>query len=299
MPVKEVKDGKVVVLEREGDKVEVYTYGATVTRWQVAGEDILFLSDKAVLDGSKAIRGGIPLVFPNFGAWECGPSHGFGRISTWTWDKDAAGAGDSEDGTTAVFVLEDNEQTRAMWNHKFRLEYTVTLRKAQLECNLKIHNTSDESFDFTTLLHTYVRVPSIKAVTISPLKGSLKLDQLADRASVVEDQEPLTIAQNVDSIYVAVPQSLVIDNVATSRAPTPDDHSTALTRRKLTLDKANLPDTVVWNPWVEKTKAMGDLDDSAYKQFVCVEAGHVAEKHTLAPGQHFHGGQTLTLEAYR
>ena len=37
----------------------------------------------AKLDGSKAIRGGIPVVFPNFGPWKLGPQHGFARISTW------------------------------------------------------------------------------------------------------------------------------------------------------------------------------------------------------------------------
>ena len=42
---------------------------------------------EAKLDGSKAIRGGIPVVFPNFGPWKLGPQHGFARISTWTVDK--------------------------------------------------------------------------------------------------------------------------------------------------------------------------------------------------------------------
>jgi len=48
-----------------GESIEVLLYGATVTSWKSAnGKENLFLSSKAHLDGSKAVRGGIPLVFP-------------------------------------------------------------------------------------------------------------------------------------------------------------------------------------------------------------------------------------------
>lgn len=48
-----------------GQRVEVLLYGATVISWTSAnGKENLFLSSKAILDGSKPVRGGIPLVFP-------------------------------------------------------------------------------------------------------------------------------------------------------------------------------------------------------------------------------------------
>jgi glucose-6-phosphate 1-epimerase len=48
-----------------GESVEILLHGATVISWKDrAGAEKLWLSDKAVLDGSKAVRGGIPLVFP-------------------------------------------------------------------------------------------------------------------------------------------------------------------------------------------------------------------------------------------
>ena len=119
-------------------------------------------SEKAVLDGSKAIRGGIPLVFPNFGAWECGPSHGFARISEWTWDEAAAEAGDTEDATRATFVLEDNEQTRAMWKHSFRLEYTVCLTDSTLETTLKV--CVDGEFLSPLLCYSFVKLRCIVVV---------------------------------------------------------------------------------------------------------------------------------------
>ena len=47
-----------------GDSVEVVLCGATVTSWKSGGQENLWLSDKVVLDGSKPVRGGIPVVFP-------------------------------------------------------------------------------------------------------------------------------------------------------------------------------------------------------------------------------------------
>lgn len=47
-----------------GESIEVLLYGAHVISWKCGGRENLFMSDKAHLDGSKAVRGGVPLVFP-------------------------------------------------------------------------------------------------------------------------------------------------------------------------------------------------------------------------------------------
>lgn len=48
-----------------GESVDVLLYGATVLSWKDAqGDEKLWVSDAAKLDGSKPVRGGIPLVFP-------------------------------------------------------------------------------------------------------------------------------------------------------------------------------------------------------------------------------------------
>jgi len=48
-----------------GESVEILLYGATVTSWKdKAGNEKLWVSESAKTDGSKAVRGGIPLVFP-------------------------------------------------------------------------------------------------------------------------------------------------------------------------------------------------------------------------------------------
>lgn len=48
-----------------GESVSILLYGATVLSWKDAqGREKLWLSEGAKLDGSKAVRGGVPLVFP-------------------------------------------------------------------------------------------------------------------------------------------------------------------------------------------------------------------------------------------
>lgn len=126
------------------------------------------LSKDAVLDNKKAIRGGIPLVFPQFGKWELGPNHGFARISTWT----LAEQGETPEGDVyAVFQLCDSDATRKMWDHAFELRYTVTLGKTRLSTSLSIENKGSAAFDFQTLLHTYFRVPSVSEAAVGGLRG--------------------------------------------------------------------------------------------------------------------------------
>lgn len=53
----------IIELRNGSDSVKVHLHGATVISWSRNGKELLFLSSKALLDGSKPIRGGIPLVF--------------------------------------------------------------------------------------------------------------------------------------------------------------------------------------------------------------------------------------------
>ena len=77
---------------------------------------------QAVLDGKNAIRGGIPVCWPQFGAGPVGPyvcpkGHGFARISPW----ECVASTDGHN-CTATFSLRDSSDTRAVFPHAFELE---------------------------------------------------------------------------------------------------------------------------------------------------------------------------------
>merc|ERR1719266_2503026 len=76
--------GSVNLTRGSGTECSVSLHGATLTSWKVKGEELIFVSPKAILDGSKAIRGGVPVCFPAFGPWPLGAQHGFARTSTLT-----------------------------------------------------------------------------------------------------------------------------------------------------------------------------------------------------------------------
>ncbi|KAK7465182.1 hypothetical protein BaRGS_00037645 [Batillaria attramentaria] len=269
----------VVVLERgEGTRVVVHLHGATVISWTCSGEEQLFLSSTSVFDNKKAIRGGIPVVFPNFGPWSLGPQHGFARIKRWTVA--IPPMKDKNGDVIAAFSLEDDEETRGMWNFKFKLVYTLQLSEKSLVSSFVVHNTDKTDFEFTCLLHTYFRVPDIANTSVQGLKGLTYIDKVNDGKEFREEREVVTLTENYDRVYKDAPKTVVIQT-----APT----------RRLQLSTCNLPDIVVWNPWEDKAKKMADFDDDGWRHMLCVEAGKVVSPVVLKAGDKFDSSQTFTL----
>jgi len=169
-----------------GESVEVLLYGATIISWRSAsGAEKLFLSSSAALDGSKPVRGGIPLVFPVFGKdadkkeVSTLPQHGFARTSRWeflgksTSEGESAGKGKEGDGSVKLdFGLSAgnlDESTRKLWPFKFGLIYSVTLSKEGLTTSMVVRNEGTEVWDFQVLMHSYLRVQVRLSVPFSLL----------------------------------------------------------------------------------------------------------------------------------
>ncbi|KAI8340724.1 galactose mutarotase-like domain-containing protein [Chlamydoabsidia padenii] len=280
MPATE--SNKVVTLQHpSGATVKVSLYGATVISWIVNNTERLFVSKNAILDGSKAIRGGIPLVFPIFGTKPqiSLPQHGFARNSYW----DYLGILTDNDEVSVRFALKDNQLTkeqRQSWSHSFRLVYTVTLTANNLKTYLNVKNEDSDTMEFNTLLHTYFRVKDIANVSVEGLNSYSFIDKVEPGAAKVENRDKITIASEVDRVYQDVQDHLQV-NVGDEQ--------------KVLIDKSGMKDTVVWNPWIEKAKGMGDFDDNEYHEMICVEVGSVAQWVRLEGGQSWTGGQTLTI----
>jgi len=47
--------------------------------------------------------------------------------------------------------------------------------------------------------------------------------------------------------------------------------------RTLIVEKENSSTTVVWNPWVNKARAMADFGDEEWPDMICVETANVGE----------------------
>ncbi|RHZ79496.1 hypothetical protein Glove_144g32 [Diversispora epigaea] len=289
MPVK-VLEEKVILEHPSGSSAEVYFYGATVTSWKCKGKERLFLSKNSFLNGTKAIRGGIPLVFPQFGkasdpSFETAtlPQHGICRLSKWEWLKISV---DNDSEVSVRFGLADNqvpENLRKEWPKKFRIIYTITLTEDTLNNHLTVKNEDIKSFYFNALLHTYYSVPDISKVSIKGLSNLSYIDKVTKNAQVIDTNDSITIDQEVDRIYANVSSDEIYIDLGH------EDFDNFI------LKKINLKDTVVWNPWIDKAHGMSDFGDDEYKQMVCVEPGTVSEYVNLNVGETWEGGQILKI----
>lgn len=263
-----------------GAAARISLYGGQLVSWRTADRiERLFLSPKALFERGKAIRGGIPIIFPQFGP---GPivTHGFARTLLWT----VVGSSVVEGGVAVTLSLSDSTETRTVWPHRFRIDLTVTLTDI-LSTELWIENTDDHPWECTYLFHTYVGVDDVGTVAVEGLGGRGYLDKVVGGAVGREDSSALVIDRFLDRVYGNAPDEISIKGVRE--------------RESIIVTKHNLRDVVVWNPWSDKTPSFSDLGPDDYRRFVCVEAGTVAEPVVVPPGERVVSGQTLSVASPR
>lgn len=249
-------------------KAEISLFGAHVLSYQRHDEPAsIWLSDKAVLDGSKPIRGGIPLCWPWFGPAPARvgsgkPSHGFARTSLWTLD----GVSDHGDGTLVHLSLRDNETTRQLWPHAFELELDVLVGK-ELALVLTTRNTGKEPLVYGGALHTYLQISAPEAVSVSGL-GEPYADKLTGQNG--QQQSALTLNGPLDRVYWQPDAQVSIQDG----------------ERETRVVSGNHDSVVVWTPWLEGATAMADMSDDGYRTMLCVEAAIAGEAGvTVAPDE--------------
>ena len=286
-----------------GATLMVYLFGAHIASWTtLTKQEILFVSNSAVYDGKAPIRGGIPLVFPQFGGGAL-PSHGFARRSVWSLHSSS----DMKNGTL-VLSLKDNDSTRRMWNEKFTLLYRITLGPNTLTTSFEVENQSDAPFEFQALLHTYFKLRDVAQAEILGLSGQTYVDQLQDGASVVQQEDPLKFTQETDRIFMNAPAEIILKGLALQQKEQEECAVTvneSMTEGSVTVNvsvkgsnsniNSNSHDFVIWNPWIAKAKRMNDFGDDEYHHMCCVEPGYVAQWKTLQNGEKWSITQVLTV----
>ena len=247
---------------------EIYLHGAHVTNFKKHDEPpILFLSQCSRFEANQPIRGGIPVIFPWFGAREGMTMHGFARIKEWEIKEIIP----APDGSVSMrFRLPNYPEAGAY--PPFLAEYVVTVNEALTLELIVTNNSTEESLEFEECLHTYFAVEDVGAITVAGLKGHAYLDKVANFAKKTETDEAIRIASEVDRIYLDASGTVEIHD--------------AKLKRVIRVAKENSTSTVVWNPWIAKAQQMPDFGKEEYQKMVCVESGNVnVNKLTSAPGK--------------
>ncbi len=183
--------GDVIVLTApDGSTAQVALHGGQVLSWITADQtEHLFLSSAAT--AVKAIRGGIPICFPQFAALGPLPKHGYARTAAWRH----RGGG--------RFVLDVQPGQWSGFDDKAcALVLDVSLGPATLTVSLTIDNVGPSDFTFTGALHTYLRVADVglarvDGLTEQPISFGTEVDlaipSVARPAMVSVDGDPIML----------------------------------------------------------------------------------------------------------
>ncbi len=235
-------------------------------------EDFMFISENAYFTDGKAIKGGIPICWPWFGAAPTEdnmpqvkrPDHGFVRNSYWS----VAAVEVLENGDTKITLeYEDTEKTREIWPYSFYLGLEIMISDS-LTIELLTRNTGKQPFSITEALHTYFNVGDATQVEVLGLEHTEYLDKKADFVKVCQ-VGAITLSEETDHIHTDIKHGLVLNDPAF--------------KRQIKITSSGNKNVVVWNPWVKGSAAIKDLDKDDYKHFICLEIANAATEIVAIP----------------
>ena len=273
--------GELVCLEVTTPTVTaaVALHGAHLLGWQPAGEQpVLFLSERSEFAKDKAIRGGVPVIWPWFGPRSeavrpapedapKSPSHGFARTAAWRLQFAAV----TQEQVHLTFTLGPTEASRAFGFDAFRLVYEMTLGR-ELTLRLTVGNEGAEELRFEEALHSYFAVGEIERVALLGTEVTEYLDKPDGMKRKRQADAPLRFSEETDRVYLATTETCRVEDEASGRV--------------LAIAKQHSHNTVVWNPWAELTAGLADMEPEGWHRMLCVETANVGEAAIrLAPGR--------------
>lgn len=256
---KSYKHTIVAEIESPVSTATISLYGAQVLSFKANKQDeLLFMSSKSAFENGKAIRGGIPVCWPWFGANTTDPSlpsHGFARNSIW----DVVNTRETENEVIIVLGLKSNEDTLKMWPYLFNTTLEIKVG-SELTVSLKTTNTDNKPFNISAALHSYFLISDIETVKLEGLESTAYFNNL-NQTNEIQKDDILTFSERTDRQYKKTKTTCIIHD----------------TERKIRVGKEGSHTTVVWNPGAELSKEMIDLGDLDYKKMLCVEASNSLE----------------------
>jgi glucose-6-phosphate 1-epimerase len=251
---------ETLVLRNESSQLEVSLYGAHILSWICEEEERLYLSPTAEFAQGKAIRGGIPVIFPQFSNIGKLTKHGFARTEMWSVQ--------SQEENALTLQLKSNKNTLMVWPFEFEILLKIKLLAKGLQLDFVVNNLDAKTMEFTTALHSYLRVSDIRQIEISDLLGFDYDDQVKQEKNK-GTQSHIKIIEEFDRIYFNVHQAIELKDGL----------------NRLTFESEGYSDLVIWNPDGLKAADLKDLPNDDFKSFVCLEPARIKKPVELSTGQ--------------
>jgi len=251
---------------------ELSLYGGQLLSWQPKGQHpVLWMSETARLDGSGAIRGGIPICWPWFGVVDGKGRHGLVRNRVWQLD-----AYSRQTDITTVQLSIELDDTVNPWPHPNRLEMQLSIGR-ELHQTLSMRNDTDEALSVTCALHSYFAVSAPSNVSIAKLAGKTYYDHIRVVHGLTDTGDEPYVGP-IDRIYESGASVTFIDNGW---------------KRKLEIEKSGSEQWVLWNPGSE-ANTIADIHSQGQDGFICLEAAQTAPR-TIHPGEEYRLSQSLRV----
>ncbi len=226
----------------------------------------LWVSKNANFDGSKAIRGGVPICWPWFGDHKDAQYSAHGYVRNQTWDIVSS----KELTTGTQIILKPNTCIGEGFSGNLALQLVVTVGPT-LRMQLVTTNLGNTPVSYNCALHTYFSVTDIHKIKLTGLNG-----KYLDKTRAFDSFETPTDYQFTEET----------DRVHLYKAP---DVTIADGQLDTQVISSGHDSIIVWNPWQEKSISMGDMADDSYLTMVCVETA-------VTQGQEVAAGESHTLE---
>jgi len=257
---------------------ELYLHGAHLCHWQPRSHPrpVLWMSRASRFETGAPIRGGVPICFPWFGPNAAAPEapvHGIVRLGEWTLE----GAEVERDGTAVIRLSWPSDAgSRASAPAEVALAYEVRLGDA-LSMALTVANLAAAALTFEEALHTYFAVSDVRQVGVEGLAGAIFVDKTDGGTRKAQDDAVITISREPDRLYVNTPATLTLTDPGFGR--------------RIRVAKMGSLTSVVWNPWIAKSRAMSDFGDDEWPGMICLETANAAENAVTLPPA---AGHTMT-----
>ncbi|GAA6135780.1 D-hexose-6-phosphate mutarotase [Oceaniserpentilla sp. 4NH20-0058] len=254
---------------------EICLQGAQLTQFKHRLQgDFLWLSPTVQYKQGQSLRGGVPICWPWFGILDKNPSsvtdcvngpqgsHGFARNQCW----ELSNITETQDSVMIELTLKHSQQSLAVWPFKFELTCRFTFSE-KLTIELITQNLDEKVFTISQALHTYFPVDDISTVSIHGADSHKYVDALDDW-QIKHQQQAIQFNQEVDRIYLG--------NI---------EYKFKSEHECFELN-SNSHSSVVWNPWINKSKTLSQFPDDAYQSMLCIENANVLDDViTVKPNQ--------------
>ena len=220
------------------------SFGAQLVQVRLSGTDLFYNSPLSKIESGQSFRGGIPILFPQFG--NLGPlkKHGFVRDVYWQLVKEAINLESAE--IEYEYIIDENHSSN--WGNKAILNLKIYSSQNVIRIILQIKNTGESSFCFTGGLHPYFKIRSRSVIKINGMEESYFEDVFPVNNFNLNDDsmiERLYLNNNEITFYNGYSHLLI--------------------------KSSGFNNWMFWNPGSEGAKKLLDLPNEDWDKFFCIE----------------------------